>query len=65
MTITPTELAVELWGTGENQSRSQGARKVRRIARELFPADAPGQGGEWHLTPQQVEEIRARLIGTE
>jgi hypothetical protein len=46
-TITPTELAVELWGESEDHSRSRGARKVRRIARRLFPDDAPGQGGDW------------------
>ncbi|HMJ34822.1 MAG TPA: hypothetical protein VK501_12990 [Baekduia sp.] len=63
-TLTPTELAVELWGTAENDSHSQGARQVRRTARSLFPADAPGMGGHWHLTPAQVQAIRAEVMAT-
>jgi ribose transport system permease protein len=63
-TPTPTERAVELWRSFENHSRSQGARKIRRIARERFPADAPGRGGEWHFTPHQVATIRARIMAT-
>jgi hypothetical protein len=59
-TMTPTQLAVELWGRAENDSHSWGAREVRRIARELFPADAPGMGGRWHLTPTQASAIRSR-----
>lgn len=34
--MTPTELAVQLWGSSEGYSRSQGSRTVRRIARDLF-----------------------------
>ncbi len=58
-TLTPTELAVELWGDAENYSRSSGAFKVRKIARDLFPDDAPGRGGHWHLTPAMASAIRA------
>lgn len=57
-TMTPTELAAEIWGDAENHSRSRGARAVRRVARELFPGDAPGKGREWQLTPAQVSAIR-------
>jgi hypothetical protein len=59
-TLTPTALAVELWGSAEDHSRSSGARKIRRIARDLFPDDAPGQGHEWHLTHAQAAAIRGR-----
>lgn len=63
-TLTPTELAVELWGQSENDSHSRGARKVRRIARELFPHDAPGMGGEWILTPDMAAAIRSEVYAT-
>lgn len=49
-TLTPTQLAVELWGTAENDSHSQGARIVRKIARELYAEDAPGMGGRLRTT---------------
>jgi hypothetical protein len=61
-TMTPTEVAVAIWGSQEGESRSHGAREVRRIARDLFPDDAPGQGDEWHLTPDQVAQIRAQVF---
>jgi hypothetical protein len=64
-TRTPTELAVELWGSAEGYSRSAGARRVRRIARDLFPDDAPGQGREWHLTDAQAAQICEHLAGDE
>lgn len=53
---------MQLWGEGDRDSRSPGARKIRKVARELFAADAPGKGGEWHLTPSQVDAIRAELV---
>jgi hypothetical protein len=58
--LTPQELAVQLWGRAEGGSRSLGARQIRRVARELFSDEAPGKGGRWHLTPIQVEAIKAR-----
>jgi hypothetical protein len=60
-TPTSTELAVELWGESEGFSRSPGARKVRKIARELFSDDAPGKGGEWDFTEAQTSTLRERL----
>jgi hypothetical protein len=60
-TITPTELAIQIGGQAEGYSRSRGAREVRRIARKLFPLDAPGKGREWHLTPEQASAIRRRI----
>jgi hypothetical protein len=57
-TITPTELAVEIWGSPESYSRGPGARKIRKVARGLFPRHAPGKGREWHLTPAQSSAIR-------
>ncbi len=59
--MTPTELAVEIWGSAENYTRSAGARRVRAVARELFPSDAPGQGGRWELSSVQADAIRVRL----
>lgn len=59
-TITPTQLATEIWGQAENESHSRGARLVRKIARELFPEDAPGMGGQWAFTPAQADRIRAQ-----
>jgi len=38
---------------------------VRRIARDLFPDDAPGQGREWHLTDAQAAQICEHLAGDE
>lgn len=61
--LTPTELAVKLWGTSENDSHSHGAREIRRIARALFPGDAPGMGGKWELTPEMVEAVRSVVHG--
>lgn len=58
---TPTQLAVEIWGKDEDYSRSAGARRVRQVARDVFPHDAPGQGGEWELTGEQAVRIRERL----
>ena len=58
---TPTQLAVEIWGEDQNYSRSPGSHRVRKEARELFPDDAPGQGGEWDLTGEQAVAIRRRL----
>jgi hypothetical protein len=60
-TLTPTELAVQLWGSSEDFSRSQGARKVRRVARQLYPK--VGKGNRWHFTPDQVAAIRGRIDG--
>jgi hypothetical protein len=59
--MTATELAVQIWGAAENHSRSNGARKVRKVARELFPEQAPGQGRDWDFTPAMAAAIRARL----
>jgi hypothetical protein len=59
--MTPTELAVELWGTDEGYSRSAGARRVRMVARELFPDGAPGQGHQWELSNDQAGAIRAHI----
>lgn len=61
---TPTELAAEIWGKSEGYSRNPGARRVRREARELFPEDAPGRGGDWDFTDEQSSRIRERLIGS-
>lgn len=56
-TVTPTELAVSLWGQAEGHSRSAGARRIRKIARDLYGAS----GQPWHFTPRQVAEITDRL----
>lgn len=60
-TLSPTELARQIWGSVEGHSRSRGTRLIRQIARELFPEDAPGKGHEWHLTPEQVAAIRRHV----
>lgn len=56
-TMTPKELAVRLWGADQDWARSAGARRVRSIARRLYPERAPGQGGEWALTHEQARRI--------
>jgi hypothetical protein len=60
-TITPTQLAVQIWGKAENHSRSAGARNVRRAARRLFPDQWPGKGGQWELTPDMAAAIRREV----
>lgn len=60
-TLTPEELAVQIWGQSREASRSSGARSVRRVARELFPGDAPGRGRRWHLTLSQADAIIRRF----
>lgn len=62
--LTPAQLAVEFWGQAENESHSRGAREVRRLARDLFPEDAPGMGGRWWLTPAQAAAIRSRVFAS-
>ena len=53
---TPTGLAEAIWGSSQAHSRSWGSRQVRRVARDLFPSDAPGQGHDWNLTPEQAAD---------
>jgi hypothetical protein len=60
-TMTPTELARAIWGESEAHSRSRGARRIRRVARALFPHDAPGKGREWSLTREQAVAIRREV----
>ena len=60
-TVSVAELAGRLWGPGEANSHSAGAQRVRGAARELFPAHAPGHGGEWRFTATQVERLREHL----
>jgi hypothetical protein len=59
--VTPTELAVELWGPSQNRSRGWGSRRVRAAARALFEDEAPGRGGTWAFSPRQAAEIRRSL----
>jgi len=61
--ITPAQLAIRLWGSAEVGSRSAGARQIRRVARSLFPGEAPGKGGPGLLTPTQIEAIK-RQVGS-
>ena len=56
-TITPTELAAEIWGPTQAHSRSAKAREIRKIARELYGR----QHRPWHFSPAQAQEIRLRL----
>ena len=60
MTMTPAELATEIWGASEAYSRSRGARRVREVARDLFPDAAPGKGRKWSLTRAQAAAIRSK-----
>jgi hypothetical protein len=57
-TMTPTELAAELWGRAEAESHSRGARGVCAIARELFPRSDGERYTHWHFTPDQVLAIK-------
>jgi hypothetical protein len=59
--MTPIELARSIWGEAESYSRSRGARRVRQVARDLFPEDAPGKGHEWKLTVEQAAAIRTKV----
>jgi hypothetical protein len=59
--VTPGSLASELWGEDETSSHSAGAQRVRAAARELFPREAPGQGGEWRFSAAQVLKLKAHL----
>jgi hypothetical protein len=56
-TVTPTQLAERICGQSENYSRSRGASRIRRIARDLFGV----QHRPWHFTPDQVAQIRRKL----
>ena len=60
---TPAGLAAVVWGSSQAHSRSWGAREVRRVARNLFSEDAPGQGREWKFTPEQEAAIRREVVG--
>ena len=60
-TTTPTELAAQIWGDQQADSRSRGARQIRVLARELFPNAAPGRGKAWHLTTDQADAIRQQV----
>jgi hypothetical protein len=59
--VTPAILAGELWGGDEANSHSPGAQRVRTAARDLFPKQAPGHGGEWRFTDSQVAKLKAHL----
>lgn len=63
MTMTPTELAVELWGTRGGLLAASGRAQGALHRPRGVPGDAPGTGGEWHLTPKQVQTIRVRAMG--
>jgi hypothetical protein len=39
--VNVKEFAVMVYGSNANDSRSKGQRKIRVIARRLFPASAP------------------------
>jgi hypothetical protein len=55
--MTPTKLAVTIWGPEQDGSRSWGARTVRRAARELYGT----QSKQWDITESQAAEIRALI----
>jgi hypothetical protein len=59
--VTPGSLAGELWGEDEANSHSAEAQRVRAAARELFPRQAPGHGGEWRFSAAQVLKLKAHL----
>lgn len=63
-TVTPRELAVAIGGSAQDYARSPVVRAIRVVARELYPDEAPGKGGEWHLRPEQANAIRRRLTGS-
>lgn len=55
--LTPSELAVEIWGVRHRHSRSWGSRTIRKAARELYGA----QFKHWELSPVQASEIRGLI----
>jgi hypothetical protein len=55
--VTPAELAKKLCGPREQGSRSKAARRIRKIARDLYGLS----GGRWYFTADQVAEISNRF----
>jgi hypothetical protein len=62
-TMTPTEVAAEVWGRAEAESHSAGARRVRKVARTLFPRSQAEAYRPWHFTPDQALEIKRNVHG--
>jgi len=58
---TPAELAASIWGDVAGDAQGPEARRITKMARRLFPADAPGNGSEWHLTLEQQAILRQRF----
>ena len=57
---TPAELAASIWNVA-GDAQGPEARRITKMARRLFPADAPGNGSEWHLTLEQQAILRQRF----
>ena len=58
---TPAELAASIWGPVAADATGPETRRITKMARRLFPADAPGNGSEWHLTLEQQAILRQRF----
>lgn len=58
--MTPAALAAKL-DPDEGFSTSSLAKHIRALARKLFPTDAPGKGGTWELSREQVAALKAEL----
>jgi hypothetical protein len=58
---SPAELAASIWGPPAGDAQGPETRRVTKMARRLFPADAPGNGSEWHLTLEQQAILRQRF----
>jgi hypothetical protein len=55
--VTPTELAASI-DASAGYSTSSLAKRIRKVARRLFPGGAPGQGGRWRaFSDDQVAAI--------
>jgi len=59
--MTAARLAGEVWGKDEANSHSPGAQRVRTAARDLFPEQAPGHGGEWRFSAAEVSKLKTHL----
>ena len=60
MQVTPAQLAATL-DRSEGFAGSNLAKHIRAVARKRFSQHAPGKGGRWYFTRDQVATLRGLL----